>query len=332
MKYLATTKPIPVKEPVIMVDGTVPGWQLKATDQHFDHHRPGGAKVQLIEIPATVAQQLTGNEIFVTTQVDADACVAAAWCQLGDKIDYTVKRKLEAIAWDCDHLMVPPHLEDLAEFATQAVAALKIESDKIPEKLGLPLQRSQWSEEHRRTYASEAFRQGSEWLIDASLGKRLFPGEAGEAANYWQQVEANRDLLVEQKCISYISTSIGLFPVCDTRRLNRYIDPRSFLQALTDINRLLPVTLSARNFKTGTGTTYTLGCIPTHPRVNQFDYTESVFKKLTEAEKAKNPNTEGWGGRATVGGSGWNTFSSLTPEEVVEIVCDCLKAQFVKQG
>ena len=327
MKYLVTTKAIAVKEPVIMVDGTVPGWEFKPIDKHFDHHRPGGSKVQILEIPSTVALQLRGNEVFITTQVDADACVAAAWCQLGDKIDSTVKRKLEAIAWDCDHLIVPPELEDLAQFAAQAVATLKIESGKIPEKLGLNPQRSQWSEDDRIAYASEAFRQGSEWLINACLGKSLFPGEAGEATDYWQKVEANRDLLVSQQRITYIPTALGLFPVCDTKGMNCYVDPRSFLQALTNIDSLLPMTLSARTFKSGNGTTYTLGCIPTHPQVNQFDYTESVFKKLTDAEKAKNPTADGWGGRTTVGGSGWNTPSLLTPEEVVTIVCDCLKLE-----
>lgn len=41
MQYLVTTKPIPVEQPVIMVDGTVLGWNFKPGDRHFDHHRHG---------------------------------------------------------------------------------------------------------------------------------------------------------------------------------------------------------------------------------------------------------------------------------------------------
>lgn len=319
MKYLVTTKPIFVEEPVIMVDGTVPDWQFKSEDKHFDHHRPGGAKVQIAEIPKSLSENLTGNEVFVTTQVDADACVAAAWCQVGKKIDEETKRKLEAIAWDCDHLTVPPELKDLAKFAAEAVATLKLVSAKIPEKLSLPKHRSQWSEDQRIAYASEAFRLGSEWLINACLTQCLFPGENNEAAEYWQQVEANRDLLIQQQRIVYLTTPMGLFPVCDTRGMNCYVDPRSFLQALTNVDNILPMTLTARTFKDGKGTTYTLGCISTHPQAEQFDYTLCVFQNLTEAEKAKNPEAEAWGGRSTVGGSGWNTPSLLTKEEVVAI-------------
>jgi hypothetical protein len=104
MKYLATTKPITVEQPIIMVDGTVPGWTFRPEDRHFDHHQPGGGPIQLDEIPVSVASSLQGNEIFVTTQVDADACVAAAWCQVGHLLSEEEKRKLRAIAFDCDHL------------------------------------------------------------------------------------------------------------------------------------------------------------------------------------------------------------------------------------
>lgn len=112
MKYLVTTKPIASDQPIIMVDGTVHGWTFKPGDRHFDHHKSGGAKVQIDEIPASVASSLQGSEIFVTTQVDADACVAAAWCQVGDRITEEQKRKLRAIAWDCDHLSVPDELTE----------------------------------------------------------------------------------------------------------------------------------------------------------------------------------------------------------------------------
>lgn len=323
MKYLVTTKPLAIEQPIVMVDGTVPGWTFKPEDKHFDHHKPGGAKVQIDEIPASIASSFQGNEIFVTTQVDADACVAAAWCQVGDRITEEQKRKLRAIAWDCDHLIVPDELSDLADFAAQAVATLKQESFKLVAQMGLPLQRKLWTEQQRLAYSSAAFEQGTQWLISALQGERPFPGEQGEAIQYWEQVEEQTQKLVEQERIFYIQTNQGLFPVCDTREMNGYLDPRCFLRAIATMPNLLPMTLTVRNFKDGDGYSYTLGCIPTHPQVERLDYTQNTFTVLTEAERLKNPQTDSWGGRATVGGSPWNHASQLTPEEVVSIVSRC---------
>lgn len=326
MKYLATTKPIAIDQPIIMVDGTVHGWTFKPEDRHFDHHKPGGAKVQIDEISALIASLLQGNEIFVTTQVDADACVAAAWCQMGDRITEEQKRKLRAIAWDCDHLIVPNELSDLADFAAQAVATLKQEAFKLVAQMGLPPQRKQWTEEQRIAYSSAAFEQGTQWLISALKGERPFPGQQGEAVQYWEQVEQHTQKLIEQERILYIQTDQGLFPICDTRSMKGYIDPRCFLRAIATISNLLPMTLTVRDFKDD-GYSYTLGCIPTHPLLERLDYTQNTFIALTEAERLKNPQTEPWGGRATVGGSPWNNASQLTPEEVVSIVCRCNKIQ-----
>jgi hypothetical protein len=68
------------------------------------------------------------------------------------------------------------------------------------------------------------------------------------------------------------------------------------------------------------GIQYTLGCLPNHPQTRHLDYTASTFERLTQAELAKDPSSEGWGGRRTVGGSGWNTPSHLTPEEAIALL------------
>ncbi len=51
--YLVTTNAdrLPSDHQIIMVDGTVPDWEAKPGDLHWDHHRPGGADVQMDEIP-----------------------------------------------------------------------------------------------------------------------------------------------------------------------------------------------------------------------------------------------------------------------------------------
>lgn len=324
MKYLVTTQPIPIDRPVIMVDGTVPGWVFKEGDRHFDHHRPGGAPIQIDEIPASVASELTGDEVFLTTQVDADACVAAAWCQMSHLLSEEQTRKLRAIAWDCDHLMVPEELADLTDFAAQAVATLKQDSYQLVERLGLPKERKHWTQEQRVQYSSTAFERGTQWLIAALKEERSFPGEKGEATEYWQQVEHRTQQLVTEQRIIFSPTPQGRFPVCDTRGLNGYIDPRCFLRAITNMPDLLPMTLTVRDYRDGRlsiGYSYTLGCIPTHESVKHLDYTQSTFTALTEAERLKNPQSDLWGGRATVGGSPWNNPSQLTIDEIVAIVC-----------
>jgi hypothetical protein len=63
-----------------------------------------------------------------------------------------------------------------------------------------------------------------------------------------------------------------------------------------------------------------LGTIPLHPQQKNFDFTRGVFDALTKAERDRAPNADGWGGRATVGGSGWDTPSLLTAPEVIDIV------------
>lgn len=51
------------------------------------------------------------------------------------------------------------------------------------------------------------------------------------------------------------------------------------------------------------------------------DLTKSVFPALNKAEKLINPDSQDWGGRATVGGSPFNNPSMLiTPEQVIDII------------
>lgn len=90
-----------------------------------------------------------------------------------------------------------------------------------------------------------------------------------------------------------------------------------------------PVTLAQRErYNDGEflGYSYTLGVVPLHSKLSQIDYVSAgVFDALTEAERAINPNNDPWGGRKTVGGSGWNTPSKLKPFQVIDIVLGKLK-------
>jgi hypothetical protein len=340
---------------VFMVDGTVPGWKPGQEDYHFDHHRQGGADIQIDEMPTfnpnsnesflwhkaiDFTDQPSLEQIIVTTQLDADACVAAAWLQLtkkdlfSDEIGIATAHqrkdqmiaKLRAIAYDCDHLGVPNSLSQYADFAAQCVAAMKSDSDKLVEELGLSKDRKTWTIEQKESYASLAFQRGTEALIAACKGERKFPGECGEAKEYWEKVEANTQLLLDENRVTFYRDTL----LINYKGLQgQYIDPRCAIKAYNWLKEnhghdcATPITLAQREvfidneFK---GFSYTIGCIPLHPKLADLDYTQGTFEALTVAERKINPSADGWGGRKTVGGSGWNTPSQLTPEQVIDIV------------
>ena len=314
---------------IVMVDGTVPNFQLKETDLHFDHHSPNGKAVQIDEIPSNLS--LENKLCFVTTQVDADACVASAYILLQDTISQNNINKLRAIAYDCDHLYVPEYLAEYRDFATNAVAGMKANSNSLVRKLGLPKDRKLWSIEDKELYATKAFEQGVYHLIDAvkgalrsrSLRDRPFPGESGEAKSYWESMEKNTQILKEQNRVTEYNGSV----IIDYCGLEGYIDPRCALRIVQNWEKQpkTPITISRRDiYREGEflGVSYTIGCIPWHPNIDDLDYTKGTFDALTEAEVLKGGDAEinRWGGRKTVGGSGWNaTNSYLTPQFVIDI-------------
>ena len=289
----------------------------------------GGADIQIDEMPwptKTLLQDYAGKlpPCIVTPQLDADACCAAAWFQLPRScLEQEIVDRLRAIAWDCDHLIVPEdELSQWGEFAAKAVAALKTTGAAIVAALQLPKDRHTWSQQQWETYFSEGFKRGTEWLIEAARGKRPWPGEQGEADHYWQGIERDASLLLAQNRIQLLPTPRGALAVGDLRDIGHYVDPKSFNQAivsLADLETLRPETLLMRAHKYG-GIQYTLGCLPAHPQTRYLDYTNDIFERLTQAELTKDSSSEGWGGRRTVGGSPWNTSSHLTPEEVIALL------------
>lgn len=335
--YVVTTNSgfLPQGKSIAMIDGTCPGWTPRDEDLHFDHHRPGGGKVQIDELPATDKDLLQPERdwCIATTLVDADACVAAAYLQIGQQgLSFEVLRKMRAIALDCDYLCIPPSEseQDLAEFASKAVAALKESSKSLPQELGLSEDRKTWTEEQKVQYASEAFKRGTEWIMQAASGDRPWPGESGEADAYFEQMQKDTEALRQLKCVRLIEGAAFL----DMRSINKYVDPRCLVAIAKEMGATAPITLTARSMSVNLGNEankilipgcqYTLGSLPYHDRAATIDLTK-VFPLLAEAEKERrgsigqSPAKTTWGGRAAVGGSGWNDASLLTPEEVISI-------------
>ncbi|MGZ0020554.1 hypothetical protein [Nitrosomonas sp. wSCUT-2] len=336
-RYLVTTQiaDLPDRLPIVMVDGTVPHWLPRARDQHFDHHKPGGAPIQLLEIPDTA--NIPANACFVTTQVDADACAAAAWLQLlaiqpAAAVLNRARNHLCAIAYECDHLGQPSTQSDsgLEDFARNAVAALKLSSHALAARLELPNDRNTWSAEQKLQFASRAFQQGTEWLVQAAQGFGAWPGETGEASAYWAQFHRQRPE-IWARC--RLVNGIG---VLDQRGITAYVDPRHLIDwvrqqtghrniTLTVRDRFLEVVHPDRKV-TLPGYSYTLGSVPLHPCGSPKFSECYIWEKLTQAETIKrnllgfSPSSSGWGGRNEVGGSSWNDAALLTPEEVISHV------------
>lgn len=336
MEFLVTTKKdrIPTGRQIIMVDGTVPGWTPKDGDLHFDHHRPEGTDTQIQEINGVY--EIKSDALFVTTQVDADACVAAAYLMLGgantdveDAED--VYNFYQAIAYDCDHLGVPPAMEEgLAQFARNAVAALKQHNNVVAKELQLPQDRKTWNEQQKEQYASECFKQGAEWLVESAKGKRDWPGENGEADAYWENVERIRPYV---ELCSYMYKGVAIL---DQRSLRHYCDPRLLVEWARQQKGHSNITLTVRSRELVTedfklpGWSYTLGSVPLHQDGSPKFSDNGVWEHLAFEEqqlrsyyKLPHPSSD-WGGRNEVGGSSWNDAVVMTPEQVIDCVLEVL--------
>lgn len=327
--YLVTTDKelLPHSINIAMVDGTVPGFIAKASDIHFDHHRAGGAPIQCDEVPMGRLLQDEDPWLIVTTKLDADACVAAAWLQLDPlATSEEDKRLLRAIAWDCDYLKVPDELSDLADFAAQAVVTMKSTELLIAAKLNLPANYKDWTEADKSLCATLGFKTHTKWLLAAAKGKRPYPGEMGEAAIYWHQIEWDVQGVIDEDRVHKYKDAL-VFDMMGWG--GRWVDGRVFLRAAKQLG--LSARFELRRRETKDGWAYTI-VANSEDLIGYFD----AFRKLTLAEADKRGIDEGivntfwgspdisdrlgfdpWGGREAVGGSGWRTGSLLSPEEVI---------------
>ena len=343
--YLVTTDKarIPSGSQIIMVDGTVPGWEPQEGDLHYDHHKPGGAPIQIAEIAEIPDRpKISDKVVFVTTQVDADAQASAAWIQilqlpLDGVAKSNIYRDFSAIAYDCDHLGLPadPMWDNFRSFAAKAVAALKEAGNAIADELDLPANRREWSEDQKVQFASVCFERGTQWLIDAALGKRTWPGAAGEADAYFDRMNSQREQ-VYANCHLYKGCAIF-----DQRSFNgQYVDPRLLVEWARENGATEPVTLTVRDgsrlpngFPEWTGDlySYTLGSIPLHDKGSPKYSDRGVWESLGHIENqwrleygwAHGPETA-WGGRNEVGGSGWRDPAASSPHQVIDCVLGTL--------
>lgn len=338
MKFLVTTNqsyiPSDNYTQIVMIDGTVPGWQAKPIDLHFDHHCPGGAAVQIDEIPDKAIVNL--DAAFVTTQVDADACAAAAWLIVKNHLDecqsYDARLALWCIAHDCDHLGLPldAKFDPYREFAAKAVAALKQSGFALASKLGLPSDRKTWSEDQQVQYASAAFESGTMALVEAAENGGAYPGELGEADEYFENMARQRPMVFEN---CQVIDGVAVF---DQRSFDGYVDPRLPLEWARQQPQFNGITLTVRDGRAKPNAAsipdgievfaYTLGSDSLRSPQNFSD--RGIWDTLTKAENAKRRSMglpeldpgNGWGGRNAVGGSSWRNPVFMRTHEIVNFI------------
>jgi len=337
-KFVVTTDvgKIPRNRQVIMIDGTVPCWVRGPGDHHWDHHKPGCEAIQIDEIPLN---QITCGEIrirndavFVTTQLDADAVVAAASIVLaaqGHRDSFTVNlQKLRAIAWDCDHLALPPesHWDSLREFAAKAVAALKQEGFENLKNKDLLGDQTNWPQEKKNRYQhtlNANFCDSVLWVVEACNGNYSWPGEQGEADAYFRKMEEQRPAV---GACCHVSNNIAVF---DQSGFSEYVDPRLLAQWVIQNCPTALATVTIRDGKAKANQpkgwadrvwAYTVGWTPgTSPMFS----TQGLWEHLTALENQSReshgipPMTSGWGGREDVGGSSWNDAVITDPHTLV---------------
>jgi len=239
---------------VIMIDGTVPGWKPRSRDWHFDHHRPGGEKIQIddiektieinaemgIDLPSQFPKEKDNNILFCTTQLDADAICSAvhlymAYLGTSEKESQylwnqdNAEMKLCAISYDCDHLAVPFLLSKYADFAAQCVAGMKCESDDLAIDLDMPKDRREWTIEDKEYFHSRAFERSFWNLVKAIEGKDNWPCDHPKVDEYWEKVKGCTDQLIEENRITFYE---GCAIVTMSGLGETYIDPRCVYQSI----------------------------------------------------------------------------------------------------
>jgi hypothetical protein len=209
---------------------------------------------------------------------------------------------------------------------------MKCESDDLAIDLDMPKDRREWTIEQKEYFHSRAFEKSFWDLVRAIEGKDNWPCDHPKISEYWEKVEKFTNQLIEENRISFykncaVVTMSGLGgtyidPRCTYRAIDRILEKKG-----QNISFYSPITLTQREVIVDNkylGNKYTLACNPNHPETEKIDFTTGTYTTLSIAEKERDPSEEGWGGRATVGGSGWNTCSNLSPWEVIEIVLRCI--------
>lgn len=232
---------LPLDLPIVSIGEEIAYWEPKPGDYSINRHK-SGKSLHILEVPYET--RIPNNSVFTATKVDAEICATAAWLQLlsmeHEDIDLerteeleSIKRRLEAISFDCAYLsLVKPgdYFSDRYVFAKEAVITLERFNEDLASKLNLPQNKREWSVAQKSSYDSAVFAINAQWLVDAALDLRDWPGSNGEVTDvYWRKYEQD-GYTVDR--ISRMHDNVAIVDIRGDRPEYDNLDPRHLIHWL----------------------------------------------------------------------------------------------------
>lgn len=343
VRYLVTTDANQLPDcPIIMIDNAVPNWKPRpGIDLHVGSLSSVSTSVHTDRVPLGFVAEYPYVEGIDTSKVESSdfvcivspeftvsACATAAWVQLEkEELEDTAIGSLLSIAYDCDYFQVPNKFKVFSKFATKATVALELKAFEYETILELPKNPKERSPQQKRICSSLAFKMGTEWLIDAAKGSRPYPGEMGEATEYWRELVEIALIYLEESRLQIYNDAL----LIDNRGLNiGYIDPRSAYIAARNEGLRYELSLVIKDSKEGYSYVLASSGLNLITKYNAFftltckeAIKRNVSLHLIEESWGKHNCSEligfdPWGGCEAIGESSNRSPSKLDPREVID--------------
>ena len=246
IKYLATsheshsTDARGSESPQEIMLGDPGNWKPKTGDYLINNHREGGADVILLEIADSI--KLSDRVCFVTNELNAAVCAAAAWIQVLDRVkadDFPSsaanlsRLQLLLISYQSEAYHIPFVYPSQAEysdaylFSSRVDAAYYAESEQVRTKLELSADPNLWTQGCEVAHQSMLFERFTEALLQAALGVAYWPGEAKQdragVDSYRQQYKLNMSRFCDR------FSAFENVAILDARGYDGAINPRHLI-------------------------------------------------------------------------------------------------------
>lgn len=215
-------------------------WKYKTGDYLINNRRSGGPDVILLEIANSI--NLSDRVIFVTNELSASVCAAAALIQLLDRVKVgsfsssaaeLARLRLLLIAYQSETYQIPFVYASQSEyteaylFSCRVEAVYHSEAEQIRTELKLSANPNLWTQGSEVVHQSTLFERFTEALLKAALGVAYWPGESKQDRlridNYTQQYKLN---------ISKFCDRFSVFEnvaIMDARGCDGTINPRHLI-------------------------------------------------------------------------------------------------------
>jgi hypothetical protein len=281
----------------LVVDGTVKGSTNK---WHFDHHRKGGAPVQLLEIPNGGCAEASS---IGTHMLDADALAAAVWATVPGLKGTQHEDRLLALAWVCDHLHIPEESgvdQSLEDWALDCVQGLKDQTMEHAKDFGVSIFGPEAiSGDEKEAFMSLVLEDQYYMILDII------------ARDAWDEFPKGDASSAISKMASRIREEGRIQgPIVNLCGLSGFVNPLSYYRAMDRSERIAIVQRDFRGGNPG-DVSFTVGINPLAGYAHRPDLM-SVLARIQAIQP-------GWGGRAEVFGSPFKEPAKLTAAQILEI-------------